>query len=582
MPWWMTGTSAWLSIFSAWAFVGAASDAYREGAHVMLVFYATVPAMILVISHTCVRFRRLRVIVWTEAVRERFGPGVERFYTSLRLPVEMLKSAFTLLSISVFAAAVLNLPVNRVIVAIGATVTFVSFAGGAFAVLASDFVQLLLVMTITIIMTILTVRQPEIGGLAGLWHKLAREHPEHLDLSLSSRLPVLVAYGVAFATVKLVELNSMEFATPFLMPKNERHARWMAWIPLCGGLLGPLLCVVPPLAATIFYPDLGAAFPQLARPSEAAFVATAMRVLPVGVLGLLISAMLGATFTNVDAAVNKYVGVFIRSVYRPVWRPQASERHLLIASKTCTLIFGLVLIALAVTVSTYRTSDIFTLLNQLMVSLAFPLTIPAFLGLFVRRTPGWSAWASAVAAFVFSGWANFIFAAQLRQPGFVTRLPATAQHWIGSNGVVLAPASASDLLLAVTVFGTVVVGAAVFFASTPFYALSPAEHRQRVEALFAKLRTPLAPQTASERLSDEPVYRLLGIMCLVYGGFVLALTAIPSGAAGRASFLFVGGTIASAGAVLYAIARRKRRAVDEAARENPSASVRRSSVFNHG
>src|SRR6267154_2257658 len=64
MPWWITGTSAWLAVFSAWAFVGAASEVYRSGLHVLLLFYASIPALIGVALYTCVRFRRLRVITW--------------------------------------------------------------------------------------------------------------------------------------------------------------------------------------------------------------------------------------------------------------------------------------------------------------------------------------------------------------------------------------------------------------------------------------------------------------------------------------------------------------------------------------
>src|ERR1041385_4113926 len=60
MPWWITGTSAWLAVFSAWAFVGAASEVYRSGLHVLLLFYASTPAMIGVAIYTCIRFRRLR------------------------------------------------------------------------------------------------------------------------------------------------------------------------------------------------------------------------------------------------------------------------------------------------------------------------------------------------------------------------------------------------------------------------------------------------------------------------------------------------------------------------------------------
>src|SRR3954453_20248368 len=69
MPWWITGTSAWIAGFSAWTFVGAAAKVYETGTLVLWVFYPTAVFLGLVYAITCVRFRRMRVVTWMEAVR---------------------------------------------------------------------------------------------------------------------------------------------------------------------------------------------------------------------------------------------------------------------------------------------------------------------------------------------------------------------------------------------------------------------------------------------------------------------------------------------------------------------------------
>src|SRR6187402_417328 len=68
MPWWLTGASAWIFSFSAWTFTGAAGKVYEAGTLVLVVFYATIVALGLAMAFTCVRFRRMRVITWMEAV----------------------------------------------------------------------------------------------------------------------------------------------------------------------------------------------------------------------------------------------------------------------------------------------------------------------------------------------------------------------------------------------------------------------------------------------------------------------------------------------------------------------------------
>jgi SSS family solute:Na+ symporter len=549
MPWWITGTSAWLATFSAWAFVGAAAEVYRAGLHVLLLFWAAIPALIGVGLYTCVRFRRMRVITWMEAVRLRFGPASEQFYTWIKVPVELIKAGIGLMAISVFMAAVFNVSINQVIVVLGVTITLVAFAGGAFAVLASDFVQMLLVMAITVIVVLLVVAQPDVGGFTGLVTKVNAAHPEHFRLWEGTRLLILLGWGFAFAFVKFAELNSMEFATMYLMPKNESHARRMVLIPLIGGIVGPLIWIIPPLAATVLFPDLATVFPQLSKPTEGAFVAVAMRVMPVGLLGLLMCAMFGATLTNMDAAVNKYVGVFVRSFYRPVLRPDASERSLMFVSKACTLGFGGIIVALALVINTNRQSDVFTLLNQFMVSLGFPLTIPVFLGLFYRKTPPWSAWGTALVGFAFSAWANFIFAQHIQDPGF-------AAQWFGANAKPLSGGERADLLLLVTALGTGTIGIGCFFGSSLFYRPSMPERPSSEDEFFDRLRTPVEGAAAAE-LSDEPVYRLLGMLCRVYGAFVLLLMLIPNPVVGRLCFLFVGAVIGGAGVVLNRVAKKK-------------------------
>src|SRR5438067_7392199 len=75
MPWWITGTSAWIAGFSAWTFTGAAGRVYETGLIVLCLYYSNLIGLLVVFAYTCVRFRRMRVVTWMEALRHRFGPA---------------------------------------------------------------------------------------------------------------------------------------------------------------------------------------------------------------------------------------------------------------------------------------------------------------------------------------------------------------------------------------------------------------------------------------------------------------------------------------------------------------------------
>jgi SSS family solute:Na+ symporter len=565
MPWWITGASAWVAGFSAWAFVGAAGQAYREGLNVLVVFYSMLFALVLILIYTSVRFRRLRVVTWMEAVLARFGPFNEQFYTWIKVPLLIVLSGFGLNSIGVFITAVFRQPLEAAsavihvppiviaLIVLGTTITIVACAGGAFAVLASDFVQMCLVVTITLVTSFLVLRDPQVGGISGLVQQVRASHPAHFNIFAAGSPMILAAWALAFIWVKIYEQNNMEMATMYLMARSDKHARRMVIIPLIGTVIGPLIWLIPPLAATIVYPNLAHSSeysPLLTQPTEAAFVAMAMKVMPVGLLGLLMSAMIGATLTSMDAAVNKGVGVFVRSFYRPIINPAASEKRMLIIGKLCTLCFGVLIIGVAVLVSIYRNADLFSLMNQVGVSLAAPLALPIFFGLFYKRTPAWSAWGTALACFVAVAWANFIVG------GFIAGrdvspilLPRFFREWLRS--AIAFPSDGSQLLLVITTVSASVVGVVGFFGSTFFYDASSAEYKRNVEQFFLNLRTPVETPRQIEPLHDEVMYHLLGLLCITYGMFILALMLIPNPMGGRMCFLFCGGVIGSMGALLY-------------------------------
>jgi Na+/proline symporter len=539
MPWWITGVSAWIFSFSAWTFTGAAGKVYETGTLILIVFYSTIFALLVALCFTCVRFRRMRVITWMEAVRARYGSLTEQFYIWTRLPLLLFFSAVSLNAIGVFMSAVFHWDMSSVLIILGFVVTLVSFAGGSWAVLASDFVQAFLIVTITISTAVMVLSRPEIGGLAGLMEKVPRSH---FQWSALARPEFIVLWILANVWFKFSDENNMERSTMYLMTRSDRDARRMVLIPLIGTLLGPLIWFIPPMAATIMHPNLASEYPTLKQPHEAAFVAVSMDVMPRGLLGLLLSAMLGATVTAMDAGLNKNVGVAIRSFYKPMFKPHASEKHLLFAGKFCTLLFGVIIVAFALLINRWREKNLFDFVNQLAANLIMPLALPLIYGLFFKRTPPWSAWSTALVA----GVSSFLLGHYAK--------PEIIQGWLGGQAALSADEK-TYLQLAATTFGTVGVGTAWYFFTSLFYNSSTTEHKMRVEKFFENLHTPAEDQDA--RAAETVVYKLLGLLCLVYGAFILLLMLIPNRFGGRLCFLFCGGVIFGVGAMLYSISKRK-------------------------
>ncbi|XHR27578.1 MAG: hypothetical protein ACFUZC_16735 [Chthoniobacteraceae bacterium] len=546
MPWWLAGVSAWMASFSAWTFTGAAGKIFEAGPYVLVLYYASLPGLMIVLAYTCYRFRRMRVVTPMEAIRARYGVATQQFVTWIRLPFLLLFGGVALNTVGVFMAGAFDVRLPVVIAVLGGMVTFVSLVGGAFGVAASDFVQMLLVVTVTLVISIFGLMEPSIGGLSGLLEKVPASHFHWGEFA---RPEFIFLWFLALALNNFFTLNTMENSAKYLMARSDAHARKMLIFPIVGTLIGPLLWMVPPMIAAAIYSGqggLGAVFPNLRFPQEGAFLATAHLVLPKGMLGMLIAGIFGATLSSLDASMNQAVGILVRNFYLPIVNPNCPEKKLLILSKLCTAGFGVAIIVIGLGVNHFRTLNLFDLLNQLGISLWLPLAVPLSIGLFYKRTPAWSSWTT-----VLIGLATSFAAKFLTKPEMIAWIP-------GLNGP-FKPEELTQYYLFATAAGVALVCVAWFFFTSLFYEAAPAEYKASVEEFFDHLKTPVNDLDAEQTKENHRIVGTIGYLCLIFGAFVLLMIAVPNPAIQRLGFVFCGGVIASVGAILVALSKAARR-----------------------
>jgi Na+/proline symporter len=535
MPWWISGAAVWMGSFSAWTFTGAAAKIYETGPYVLCLYYSSVLPLFAVLCYTCYRFRRMRTVTAYEAVRLRFGASSQQFYTWIRLPFLLFFGGVGLNAVGVFMSAVFNVDLAQVLVLLGVVVTVVSLLGGSFAVVASDFVQMFLVVTVAATTAVLVLARPEVGGVDGL---LGRVPAVHFEWGQFARPEFITLWFLGLMLNNLMVHNSMENANKYLMAASDRQARLTLIIPILGTIFGPLIWIIPSMAASITHPDLASQFPQLRYPHEAAFLASAAAVLPQGMLGLLICGIFAATLTALDASLNQGAGIFVRNFYLPVINPRASEKRLLLVSKACTALFGAVIITVAILVSKYRNLGLFDLLNQLGISLLFPLAIPLFLGLFYKRTPSWSTWTT-----VLLGLGTAFVVKFHTGPGLIAWLPGFAAPF--------KPEEVTNYYIFATVASVAAVCVTWFFFTSLFYESSDEAYKASVEEFFRRLREPMHELSGEKAGEAYPIAAMIGKLSVLYGGVLMAMALIPNSPTGRFCYLACGGIMAGVGGGLW-------------------------------
>ncbi len=530
MSWWLVGTSAFMGAFSAWTFTGAAGMAYDHGFVVMTIYWAGALGFLCNWAWIAAWFRQTRVITSMEAVRARMGPANEQVFTWLTLPIGVVVAGIWLYGLAIFCAPAFGFDLQLTILLCGVAVVFMAVVGGQWAIVAGDFVQALMLIPITIVAAV--AAWIKIGGLEGLQAGL----PEtHWDLTGSSAVTFGKFWLVAILIEKFFTQNALHGAGRYLNVRDGREAKRAALLATILYGSGSILWFIPPLAARAMGMDLAAEFPGLSKPGEASYVAMAARVLPVGLLGLMVTGIISATLSSMDHGLNRNAGVFVRSVYVPLLRKHAGEREQVLVGRITTLVFGGVVILTALLYSSWKDLGVLNLMFKFSALIGIPYAVPMVLCLFVRRVPDWVGWSTVfvgmtVGAVIdrahvwFGGWF---------EPG---TFMANLLEWTGGHPFP-----------AVTIGGSVISMLWFFGVHLVFKNRIPAARMAEIESFFQTMRRPVEPATEEVEQTNSRGTVGIGRLCLAYGGFILLLVLIPNDLTGRLAIAFCAGFVALVG-----------------------------------
>lgn len=546
MLWWVVGSSSFMTMFSAWSFTGGAAKAYETGTFFFLLFLCNFLGLCFTYFFTAARFRQMRIITAIEAVRKRYGNVNEQVFTWLPIPFNIVFGGIWLYAIAVFMYSVFGIDMVLLIIGLGLTVMIMTLVGGAWAATAGDFVQMMVVLTITILMTILTLQHPDVGGFTELMQRLP-EH--HFNWTMFDRPWVIVFFAVTLMINQTVQNNSMLLgASKYVFVKNGSDAKKATLISLAGFLLLPATWMIPAVASVLVHPNLEQEYPRLNNPNEAAYVAMAITLLPKGLLGLLVCAIFAASLTTMNSLLNVVAGTFVRNFYIRIVEKDASESKQILVGRIFIFVYVVCWIGMAMLFVNYRELKLFDLLLICAASIQIPMTVPLFFGIFIRKTPPWAGWSTMAIGFAFSVLLRFLLTPQFFTWAFNPQQPFNQQEL-------------GDLNIAMTTAVLFAVCIAWYFLTLFFYREKPAEYVEQVNRFFEEMETPIDMEAEHGPTydNDSRQYNVLGWLCSIYGLFVLLLMLIPNSLQARLGILFCGGTIFVTGILLTWIGRRLRR-----------------------
>ncbi len=262
------------------------------------------------------------------------------------------------------ANVVLGWPIGKTLLICAAINIAFAATSGLWGVLVTDFLQFGIAMTGAIALAVFSLRQPEIGGLAGL---IAKTDPKTLNLlpdfsdwglTLSVLImPLTVQWwsvwypgaepgGGSYIAQRMLAARSERDALSGTLFFNVAHYAIRSWpwiiVALCSIIIFPSL---DDIARTFPYVDPKLIGHDMAYPAM-------LKFLPTGFLGLMIAGMLAAYVSTISTHLNWGTSYLVHDFYRRFLRAGADERHYVLIGRLVTAALMVVAAALHAASST--------------------------------------------------------------------------------------------------------------------------------------------------------------------------------------------------------------------------------------
>jgi SSS family solute:Na+ symporter len=510
--WFAIGASLFVSNISTEHFIGLAGSGASSGLAVGH-FEWLACFMLLILGWVFVPFYlRSNVFTMPEFLERRFNRSCATYLAS----ISVIAYVFTKISVHLYAAAIVLervlgwSPMTAAIILVLATGIY-TVAGGLAAVIYTDLVQTLILVAGAVILTILGLNA--VGGFSALRAALPPDYFHMIKPATDSAFPWT---GIFFGAPILgiwYWCTDQVMVQRVLSARSEGHAKAATIFAGFLKILPVFILVLPGLIAVALYRDLfkfGSNGEVLN--GDIAYPTMIVNLLPSGVVGMMIAALLAALMGSMSAVFNSASTLVTLDFYKK-YRPNASERNLVNFGRLATgimVLLGLLWVPFIHLIS----SQLFIYLQSVQAYISPPIAACFILGILWPRLNGAGAITSLLTGFVL-GAVRFLMELKERSAGGHYFTSGLASWLVNMN------------FLHYAIFIFVICSAVLILVS---YA-TPAPDRQKLAGLtFATVQRKLEVQpvgnaAAQPALAGETAteYRTNLAFSLLLGLTVIAL-----------------------------------------------------------
>jgi solute:Na+ symporter, SSS family len=441
LPWWLAGTAMVATTFSADTPLAVTELVAQKGIAGNWLWWNMVAGSIFTVFFFAKLWRRANVMTDVEFIEIRYSGkpaaflrGFKAVYLGLFMNciimgwvnvalAEIFKNIFGFNNFFTIVAVIICMLI----------VGLYSAISGLWGVVITDFFQFIMAMAGCIVLAVVTVNLPQIGGIAGLKNSLPAGTFNFLPNIGFDAGQITTGIMTVSASAFLAHIFVQWWASWYpgaepggggyvaqrmMSSKDERHSLLATlWFSIAHYALRPWPWIIVALCSLVLYPDL-----PLSE-KKAGYVLAMRDYLPAGLLGLLIAAFLAAYMSTISTHLNWGSSYIMNDLYRRFVKKDAAEKHYIIVSKIITLFLVLI------------SSLLILVINSISGAWSFIIECGAGLGLVLIlrwywwRINAWSEISAMIAPFIAYTVTKYFFKIEFPQSLFVI-VTFTTMVWI--------------------------------------------------------------------------------------------------------------------------------------------------------
>ncbi len=341
IPGWAIGLSLMATYLSSISFLANPGKSYASDWR-PFVFSLTLPIAIWIAARWFIPLYRNHVQTTAyEYLEQRFALWARLYMGLAYILLQVGRFAVVLYLTALALAALLDMDIKLLILALGLLTVFYTLLGGFAAVIWTDVVQSVVLFFGGLLCLFLLL-----SNMPGGWEQLSAVASREHKFSLGSLDFDLVIQGFwvifIFGIVENLKNFSVDqnYIQRFLSAPSEAEARKALWL---GGLLYiPVSALFFMIGTALFVYYLQVPAADLPAKADQIFPYFIVHELPTGLVGLVIAGVLAAGMSTLDSSLNSSATVFTVDFYKRIFNKDADDHRQLNMIRTATALIGIV------------------------------------------------------------------------------------------------------------------------------------------------------------------------------------------------------------------------------------------------